>query len=160
MAGFLRGGFLRHSQDNAVNAYQPVTSPFIALFHLSYIVVNFLQSFTPTLNQAWVLIAVAIAFEVAGTTSMKLSHGFTHLAPSILMFSCYAAAFSCNAFAVKTLDLSITYAVWSGVGTVATAAIGILYFREPATALKLVCISFIVMGVLGLHAVSRLQSNA
>jgi small multidrug resistance pump len=122
-------------------------------------VVSFLQSFTPSLNQAWALIAVAIVFEVVGTTSMKMSQGFTNLAPSILMFACYAAAFSCNAFAVKTLDLSITYAVWSGVGTVATAAIGIMYFREPATALKLVCITFIVVGVLGLHAVSRLQNS-
>ena len=121
--------------------------------------VSFLQSFTPTLNQAWALLSVAIAFEVAGTTSMKLSHGFTNLAPSILMFACYAAAFSCNALVVKRLDLSITYAVWSGVGTVATAAIGIFYFREPATALKLVCISFIVMGVFGLHAASRMQTN-
>ncbi len=121
--------------------------------------VNSLQSFTPSLSQAWALLSVAIAFEVVGTTSMKLSNGFTNLAPSILMFACYAAAFSCNAFAVKTLDLSITYAVWSGVGTVATAAIGILYFREPATALKMICISFIVMGVFGLHSVSRLQST-
>ena len=127
--------------------------------HQSYTVVNFLQSFTPTLNQAWALLSVAIVFEVAGTTSMKLSHGFTHLTPSILMFACYAAAFSCNALVVKTLDLSITYAVWSGVGTVATAAIGIFWFREPATALKLVCISFIVMGVFGLHAASRLQTS-
>lgn len=125
----------------------------------SSIVVNFLQSFTPSLSQAWALLSVAIAFEVAGTTSMKLSHGFTHLAPSILMFAFYAAAFSCNALVVKRLDLSITYAVWSGVGTVATAAIGIFYFREPATALKLVCISFIVMGVFGLHAASRMQTN-
>ena len=129
------------------------------LHHQSYTVVNFLQSFTPTLNQAWALLSIAIAFEVAGTTSMKLSHGFTNLTPSILMFAFYAAAFSCNALVVKTLDLSITYAVWSGVGTVATAAIGIFWFREPATALKLVCIGFIVMGVFGLHAASRLQTN-
>ena len=130
------------------------------IHHLSHTVVNFLQSFTPTLNQAWTLLSIAIAFEVAGTTSMKLSHGFTNLTPSILMFAFYAAAFSCNALVVKTLDLSITYAVWSGVGTVVTAAIGIFWFREPATALKMVCISFIVIGVFGLHAASKLQTNA
>ena len=123
-------------------------------------VINFLHAFTPTLSQAWGLLSVAIVFEVIGTTCMKLSQGFTQLAPSILMFVCYAFAFTCNTFATKTLDLSITYAVWSGAGTVATAAIGILYFREPATALKLVCITFIVIGVLGLHSVSRLQNNA
>jgi small multidrug resistance pump len=118
-----------------------------------------LQTFTPTLAQAWGLLSVAIVLEVIGTTCMKLSNGFANLVPSIVMFACYALAFTCNTFATKTLDLSITYAVWSGVGTVATAAIGMLYFREPATALKLVCISMIVIGVFGLHAVSRLQSN-
>ena len=102
---------------------------------------------------------MAIVFEVAGTTCMKLAHGFTQLTPSVLMFAFYAVAFTCNTFATKTLDISITYAVWSGVGTVATAAIGILYFREPATALKLVCITFIVIGVFGLHTVSRMQTN-
>ena len=131
-----------------IAAFQTFVSP----------VVNFLQSFTPSLSQAWSLLGVAITLEVVGTTCMKLSHGFTHLLPSVVMFACYALAFSCNTFATKTLDLSITYGVWSGVGTVATAAIGILYFREPATALKLVCISLIVIGVFGLHSVSRMQA--
>ena len=118
---------------------------------------NLLHSFTPTFAQAWTLLSVAIVFEVIGTTCMKLSHGFTNLAPSIAMFSCYAMAFACNTFATKTLDLSVTYAVWSGVGTVATAAIGILYFKEPATAIKLVSITLIFIGVMGLHTASRLQ---
>ena len=122
--------------------------------------VNFLQSFTPNMGQAWTLLAIAIGFEVAGTTSMKLSHGFTYLGPSIMMFACYAAAFSCNTFVTKTLDLSITYAVWSGVGTVATAFIGMWFFKEPATALKMVCIGLIVIGVLGLHTASRMQPSA
>jgi small multidrug resistance pump len=116
-----------------------------------------LQAFTPTLSQAWMLLSVAIALEVAGTTCMKLSHGFTNLVPSVAMFAFYGMAFACNTFATKTLDLSITYAVWSGVGTIATACIGIFYFKEAATTLKLVSISLIVMGVFGLHAASRQQ---
>ncbi len=116
-----------------------------------------LQAFTPTILQAWMLLSVAIALEVAGTTCMKLSHGFTQFAPSIAMFAFYGLAFACNTFVTKTLDLSITYAVWSGVGTIATACIGIFYFKEAATALKLVSISFIVIGVFGLHAASRQQ---
>ena len=121
---------------------------------------NLLHSFTPTMAQAWTLLSIAIGFEVVGTTCMKLSHGFTNLLPSVIMFACYGAAFTCNTFATKTLDLSITYAVWSGVGTVVTAAIGILYFKEPATALKLVCITLIVVGVLGLHSVATSQHSA
>lgn len=119
-----------------------------------------LQAFTPTLAQAWGLLTVAIALEVLGTTCMKLSQGFTQAAPSALMFACYALAFACNAFVVKTLDLSVTYAVWSGVGTVATALIGFWVFREPATAFKLVCIGLIVIGVLGLHGASRAPAAA
>ncbi len=121
--------------------------------------VNFLHSFTPSFSQAWTLLSIAIAFEIVGTTCMKLSHGFTNLAPSVGMFACYAMAFVCNTFATKTLDLSVTYAVWSGVGTVATAAIGILYFKEPGTAIKLVSITLIVIGVMGLHTASRLQQT-
>jgi small multidrug resistance pump len=90
---------------------------------------------------------------------MKLSHGFTNLLPSVLMFAFYGLAFSCNTFATKTLDLSITYAVWSGVGTVATAFIGIYFFKEPATALKLVSIGLIFIGIVGLHTASRMQTG-
>lgn len=114
-----------------------------------------LSSWVPTLPQAWGLLALAIVFEVVGTTCLKLAQGFTQWGPSVLMFSCYGLAFACNTFVVKTLDLSVTYAVWSGVGTVATAAVGILWFKEPATALKLVSIGLIVVGVMGLHAASR-----
>ena len=116
-----------------------------------------LQAFTPTLSEAWILLAIAIAFEVMGTTCMKLSQGFTRPVPSVAMFVFYGLAFACNTMAIKTLDLSITYAVWSGVGTIATACIGIFFFKEAATALKMASISLIVAGVFGLHAASRMQ---
>lgn len=118
-----------------------------------------LQTFTPTLAQAWALLGLAIVFEVIGTVCLRLSNGLSATTPSVLLFVCYALAFACNAFVVKTLDLSITYAVWSGVGTVATAIIGFVLFRETATALKLVCIGLIVIGVIGLHAASRTQAG-
>jgi small multidrug resistance pump len=125
---------------------------------LSIILIKTLLTFTPTLTQAWALLSVAIAFEVVGTTCMKLSHGFTNLLPSVMMFVFYGLAFSCNTFVTKTLDLSITYAVWSGVGTVATAFIGIYFFKEPGTALKMVSITLILVGVMGLHTASRMQA--
>ncbi len=108
-----------------------------------------------TLGQAWVVLGVAIVLEVAGTTSMRLSEGFSRLTPSILIFVFYAASFALNTLVIRTLGLSVVYAVWSGVGTVLTALIGFLYFKEPATTLKLVSIGLIVMGVFGLHAASR-----
>ena len=90
----------------------------------------------PTLNQAWAVLAGAIVLEVAGTTCMRLSEGFTRLTPSVLIFVFYVASFALNTLVIRTLGLSVVYAVWSGVGTVLTALIGFLWFREPATALS------------------------
>ena len=103
---------------------------------------------------AWLFLSGAILFEVAGTTCMKLSRGFTVLTPSFLMFAFYAFAFGMNTIATRTIELSVAYAIWSGVGTALTAAIGILYFREPATALKMVSLTLIIIGVMGLHSAS------
>jgi small multidrug resistance pump len=111
----------------------------------------------PHLNvpQAWSVLAVAILFEVAGTTCMRLSEGFSRLTPSILIPVFYAVSFALNAMVMRTLGLSVVYAVWSGAGTVLTAMIGYLYFKEPTTALKLASAGLIVIGVFGLHASSR-----
>ena len=114
----------------------------------------------PSLGLAWLLLAFAIVFEIGGTVCMRLSQGFTNWMPSVLIFVFYACSFALNTMVVRTLDLSVTYAVWSGVGTLATAIIGIYCFKEPATALKLASIGLIVVGVLGLHTASRLQSGA
>ena len=99
----------------------------------------------------WLLLVSAIALEVAGTTSMKLSQGFTRLVPSVLLFVCYVASFVALTLALKTIEVSVAYAVWAGVGTALVAAIGIVYFREELTALKLVSILFIIVGVVGLN---------
>ena len=112
-------------------------------------------SFMPTFAQAWWLLAAAIVFEICGTVSMRLSEGFTRLTPSVLIFVFYAISFALNTFVIKVLGLSVVYAVWSGVGTVITAAIGIWYFKEPATAMKMVSIGLVVIGVMGVHASSR-----
>ena len=89
--------------------------------------------------------------EVCGTTSMRLSEGFTWLTPSILIFVFYAFSFLLNTLVIRTLGLSITYAVWSGAGTVLTSMIGYLYFKEPVTAMKIGSTVMIVCGVAGLH---------
>ena len=108
---------------------------------------------TPT--QAWCALALAILLEVGGTTCMRLSDGFSRLLPSVLIFVFYAGAFSLNVLVVRVLGLGVTYAVWSGVGTLATALIGTLWFHEPATALKVASTALIVLGVVGMHLASR-----
>jgi small multidrug resistance pump len=109
-------------------------------------------------SQAWAVLSAAILFEVAGTTCMRLAEGFTRLTPSVLIFVFYACSFALNTLVIRVLGLSVVYGVWSGVGTVLTALIGIYYFKEPATAVKLVSIGLIVIGVLGLHSASRLHA--
>ena len=111
-----------------------------------------------TVAQAWAVLSGAILLEVAGTTCMRLSEGFTRLTPSILIFVFYAMSFALNTMVIRVLGLSVVYGVWSGVGTVLTALIGVYYFKEPATAIKLVSIGLIVIGVLGLHSASRIPS--
>jgi small multidrug resistance pump len=114
----------------------------------------------PTLThfQAWLVLSAAILLEVAGTTSMRLSEGFTRLTPSVMIFVFYACSFALNTMIIRTLGLSVVYSVWSGVGTVLTAMIGIYYFKEPVTAVKMVSIGLIVIGVMGLHSASRVQA--
>ncbi len=101
--------------------------------------------------QAWLLLTSAILLEVAGTTSMKLSRGFTFAAPSVLIFVFYACSFIALALALRWLDLSAAYATWAGVGTVLITLIGFWYFDEQATLFKAVSIALIVIGVVGLN---------
>jgi len=104
---------------------------------------------------SWVYLICAITMEVIGTTNMKLSQGFTKTLPSVLMFVFYGFSFAFLTLALKKIDLSLTYAIWSGVGTALIAAIGVLYFKEPVTAIKLVSIGLIVIGVVGLALVEQ-----
>lgn len=101
--------------------------------------------------QHWFFLAGAIALEVAGTTSMKLSEGFTKLLPSVLLFVFYAASFVALTLALKKIEVGVAYAVWSGAGTALIAAIGILYFNETATLIKFISILLIIVGVVGLN---------
>ena len=100
---------------------------------------------------SWVFLIAAILLEVCGTTSMKISDGFARTLPSTLIFVFYGLAMFFLTLAVKTIDISIAYAVWSGLGTAVIAVIGIAWFGEPVTAAKLGGLALIVLGVLAVH---------
>lgn len=100
---------------------------------------------------SWALLAGAIVFEVCGTTSMKLSDGFHSLLPSILMVPFYICSFSCLTFAIRKIDVSVAYAIWAGTGTMLITVVGIFWFHDPATLLKMFAIAMIVIGVVGLN---------
>jgi small multidrug resistance pump len=99
----------------------------------------------------WLLLVAAIVFEVAGTTSMKLSAGFTKALPSVLLFVFYALAFGALTLTLKNMEVSFVYAIWSGLGTALVTLIGILYFKESANLFKIASIGLIILGVVGLH---------
>jgi small multidrug resistance pump len=99
----------------------------------------------------WIYLTIAILTEVAGTTCMKLSAGFTKTVPSVLMWLLYGVSFCFLTLALKKVDVSVAYAIWSGIGTALIAGIGLLYFREPATVLKAIGILAIIGGVVALN---------
>lgn len=101
--------------------------------------------------QGWLFLLGAILMEVSGTTCLKLSEQFTRLWPSILMFCFYGLSLAGLNFALKTLDLSVAYAVWSALGITLVSAIGMGWFKEPVSALKLGCLLLVVVGVVGLQ---------
>ncbi|HMK45105.1 MAG TPA: multidrug efflux SMR transporter [Methanocella sp.] len=99
----------------------------------------------------WLYLLGAIIFEVLGTTSMKLSDGFSKLIPSAAILGFYLLSLGLLTLALKKIDVSIAYAIWSAIGTAMITCIGIFYFKEPATTLKLASISLIIAGVVGLN---------
>jgi len=102
-------------------------------------------------------LAAAIFLEIGGTTSLKLSDGLTRLGPTGAVVVCYAASFALLSLALRGIDLSIAYAVWSGVGTAIVATIGIVWFGESAGVWKLLSLALIVLGVAGLHLSGRVS---
>jgi small multidrug resistance pump len=99
----------------------------------------------------WIFLIFAIVFETLGTTAMKLSDGFTNLIPSVLLFVFYGLSFAFFTYSLKTIEVSIAYAVWAGIGTAIISLIGFVFFKEPVTALKLISITAIIAGVIGLR---------
>ncbi|MBT2504423.1 multidrug efflux SMR transporter [Streptomyces sp. ISL-98] len=99
----------------------------------------------------YVLLAAAIAAEVAGTTAMKYSYGFSKLWPSIGTVVGYLLAFSLLAQTLKSMSVGTAYAIWAGVGTAAVAAIGMFFLGESTNAVKLTGIALVIVGVVLLN---------
>ncbi|RYG71638.1 multidrug efflux SMR transporter [bacterium] len=99
----------------------------------------------------WIFLALAICFEVAGTTCMKFSDGFTKLWPSIGLVVGYLICFTFLTLALKKLDLSLAYAIWAGLGTALITTVGVTIFHEPVSALKVGGVLLIIAGVTALN---------
>jgi small multidrug resistance pump len=100
---------------------------------------------------AWIYLSAAIATEVLGTVFLRETEGFTKPAPSIFVIVTFVLSLWLTALALKSLEISLAYAVWAGVGTAAVAVIGMVLLGESVNALKLASIALVIGGVVGLN---------
>jgi quaternary ammonium compound-resistance protein SugE len=103
---------------------------------------------------AWIALVLAGVFEIGWAVGLKYTEGFTRLVPSLMTIASMAVSLGLLGVAVRTLPLGTAYAIWTGIGTVGTAVLGIWLFGEAATALRLACIGLIVAGIVGLKLVT------
>ena len=99
---------------------------------------------------AWMLLLVAGLFEVAWAIGLKYTDGFTRLLPTALTLAAMVVSVVCLALALRAIPVGTGYAVWTGIGAVGTALLGIVLFGEPAHAARLVSVALIIDGIIGL----------
>ena len=103
----------------------------------------------------WLMLYSAIVFEVAGTTSLKLSAGLARPGAFAAALALYSCSFVLLALSLKTVPVGVAYAIWSGLGTVIVAIIGFVWFGEAVSALKILLIGMIVVGAVGLNLITE-----
>lgn len=107
------------------------------------------------MHVTYLALAIAVAFEVAGTSLLQQTQQFTRLWPSVLCLVCYAAAFYVLSFALKTIPVGIAYALWSGLGIVLVSAIGWFVFRQSLDLPAMVGLALIIGGIVVINVFSR-----
>jgi len=103
---------------------------------------------------AWIYLFFAGLFEVAWAVGLKYTHGFSKLVPSLFTVAAMGVSLFLLGLALRTLPLGTAYAIWTGIGTIGTAILGILLFSEPAEIMRILCIVMIAAGIIGLKLVS------
>lgn len=104
---------------------------------------------------SWIYLIVAGLLEIAWAATMKNTEGFTRLVPSLITVTLMVASFYLLGIAMRDLPASSSYAVWVGIGAAGTALVGIFFLGEPKSALRLISIALIVLGVAGLRLAER-----
>lgn len=107
------------------------------------------------MNIGYLYLAIAIVAEVAATSALKASEGFTRLGPTLIVAAGYGLAFYCLSLVLRTVPVGIAYAIWAGVGIVLIALIGALVLRQPLDAPAVVGIALIVAGVVVIQLFSK-----
>ena len=106
------------------------------------------------MSTPWLLLLAAGLLEVVWAIGLKYTNGFSRLAPSVITIAAMIGSVWLLAIALKSIPVGTGYAVWTGIGAVGTAILGIVLFNEAATAARLACIGLIVAGIFGLKLVS------
>ena len=104
---------------------------------------------------AWVILAVAGLFEVGWAIGLKYTEGFTRLWPTIWTILSMAVSLGLLGIAMKSLPLGTAYAVWVGVGAAGTVVLGIILFGEPVNAFRMISVSLIILGIIGLKLATQ-----
>ena len=99
---------------------------------------------------AWMILVVAGLFEIGWAIGLKYTEGFTRLWPSVGTVTAMVLSVGLLGLAMRTLPVGTAYAVWTGIGALGTVILGIVLFGEPATVARLVCVGFIIAGIVGL----------
>ena len=103
---------------------------------------------------AWIVLTLAGLFEIGWAVGLKYTAGFTRLWPTLWTAVSMVVSVVLLGVAMNSLPLGTSYAVWTGIGTIGTAILGILLFGEPTGALRLACIALIASGIIGLKLVT------
>ena len=98
----------------------------------------------------WALLVIAGIFEIIWAVALKNSEGFTKLWPSVIFIAAAGISVVCLSYALKTIPMGSAYAVWTGIGAVGIAIVGMVWFSEAITLPRILCIGLIVVGILGL----------
>jgi quaternary ammonium compound-resistance protein SugE len=100
---------------------------------------------------AWLIVIIAGLFETAFAVTLKMSHGFTKLWPTLTFAVCALISFGLLTYALKRLEVGPAYAVWTGIGASGTAVVGMVWLAEEVSTLKIASIILVVAGVIGLQ---------
>lgn len=103
---------------------------------------------------SWILLFIAGLFEVCWAIGLKYTDGFTKPVPTVLTVAAMVASVVLLGLAMKQLPVGTAYAVWTGIGTIGTAILGIVLLGDPANGLRLLCLGLIAAGIIGLKLVS------
>lgn len=99
---------------------------------------------------AWTYLVIAGFLEIFWAIGLKYTDGWTRLWPSVFTLVTMVASFYCLAIAVKEIPIGTSYAIWTGIGAVGTATLGIVLLGEPFSAMRVACMALIVAGIIGL----------